>query len=145
MTSAQRVTAEAYLDVLVEQYGAVQLSLEHGDCVGADAELDALAADRGIARVCRPCHAPEDLRANTKAVRAAPPQKPMVRNRAIVGDSDLMIAIPPNDKPIKSGSGTWATIGFAREAAVTLHIIWPDGSSTHEPAVKRHKWTGIPC
>lgn len=98
----------------------------HGDCVGADADFDALCRDFGIETRCRPCTF-DGMRARTGAPEIAAPERPMARNRAIVADADMMIACPPNDEPIKSGSGTWATIGFAEKAKKPIVIVYPGG------------------
>lgn len=105
----------------------------HGDCVGADADFDAICAELGIPRHIRPCTISE-MRANTHkeghlpAEEIAEPVAPMVRNRAIVADATVMIACPHNTTPIKRGSGTWATIGFAKKAQKWLYIVFPDGA-----------------
>lgn len=99
----------------------------HGDCVGADCDFDIIAEGYGFERVCRPCTF-ENMRARTGATEIEKPKPPMQRNRDIVADADVMIACPPNKTPIKSGSGTWATIGFARKAGKPLAIVFPDGT-----------------
>ena len=97
----------------------------HGDCIGADADFDAACAALQIPTQCRPCTF-ENLRARcTDAI--SKPMAPMDRNRAIVADADVMIACPPNYTPIKRGSGTWATIGFAKRAGKRLIVVYPDG------------------
>lgn len=98
----------------------------HGDCIGADADFDALCRGLGIKTTCRPCTL-EKFRARTPAEVIAEPVHPMERNRIIIADADVMIACPPNKERIKRGSGTWATIGFAEKANVPLHIVFPDG------------------
>ena len=98
----------------------------HGDCLGADADFDAICRHLGVMTGCRPCTF-ENMRANTPAEELAEPVRPMERNRAIVADATVMIACPPNRERIKSGSGTWATIGFAEKAGKPLAICWPDG------------------
>lgn len=60
-------------------------------------------------------------------VAIADPKPPMQRNRDIVALADKVIACPPNYERIKSGSGTWATIGFAERAGKPLAIVYPDG------------------
>jgi len=98
----------------------------HGDCVGADEQFHHLAQLAGYVVKCRPCTY-DSLRAFTDAEAIAEPVRPMARNRAIVADSDVMIALPPNFDRIKSGSGTWATIGFTEKARKPLLVVFPDG------------------
>lgn len=103
----------------------------HGDCVGADADFDALCRGLGIKTTCRPCEF-RSMRANTAAEQIAEPVAPMARNRAIVADADVMVACPPNKERIAKGSGTWATIGFSQKAKKPLLIVYPDGD-TEQP------------
>lgn len=97
----------------------------HGDCVGADADFDALCRGLGMPTTCRPCTL-EKLRAYTPAAVIAEPTAPMMRNKDIVDDADVMIACPLTEEPIPH-SGTWATIGFSEKKKVDLHIVYPDG------------------
>lgn len=99
----------------------------HGDCIGADADFDAICESLGIARSSRPCTL-TNMRAHTGAREIAPPKHPMVRNSEIVADSCHMIGCPNGFERIKKGSGTWATIGMAEKAGVPLTIVFPDGS-----------------
>ena len=100
----------------------------HGDCIGADEDFHNICASFGWIDIYqRPCTF-ESLRANTGAFPLSEPKPPMQRNRDIVADSSMMIACPPNYVKIKSGSGTWATIGFAERAKVLLYIVFPDGT-----------------
>lgn len=54
------------------------------------------------------------------------------RNRVIVAEGDALIATPSGYKEIPRGSGTWATIRYAREAQLPRLIVWPDGTATEE-------------
>ena len=99
----------------------------HGDCIGADADFDAICKSLGIPRFQRPCTF-ENMRAHTDATPLAAPKPPMARNRDIVADADWMIACPPNYKRIHKGSGTWATIGFSEKAGCRIVVVFPDGT-----------------
>lgn len=127
MTLSQR---NAVCDILSE-LGGVFVGL-HGSCVGADEHFDELCRQFGCKTTARPCTAPPDLIAKTGARAIAEPTRPMKRNRAIVADADVMIACPPNRSPIKSGSGTWATVGLARRARRPLFIVYPEGDIEEE-------------
>jgi hypothetical protein len=100
----------------------------HGDCIGADADFDKICREYGIETQCRPCTF-ENMRAFTPAKVIAEPKSPMQRNRDIVADADIILACPPNFERIKSGSGTWATIGFTEKTNKGLCIIFPDGTT----------------
>lgn len=119
---------------LLECLGSVgrHMSGLHGDCVGADEEFNELCTTLEWRTACRPCTF-ENLRANC-ADAISKPVRPMERNRALVADADVMIACPPNDEEIKSGSGTWATIRFTRRAEKPLAIVYPNGTVTIDRA-----------
>ena len=104
----------------------------HGDCIGADADFHHICLAFEVLIYIRPCTF-ENMRAYSKNVKTEyPPERPMARNRKIVADANIMFACPPNMEVIKSGSGTWATIGFARKANKPLLIFYPDGSFDSE-------------
>jgi hypothetical protein len=130
LTVAQR-------DSLIRELGSLRPEVGvHGDCVGADEEFDQICKEQGIRVHIRPCTYPR-LRAFCESEVIAEEKAPMARNRDIVVDADHMIACPPNKKRIKSGSGTWATIGFAERLEVDLTIIYPDGTRSFQPGGKR--------
>lgn len=99
----------------------------HGDCLGADADFDAICKEQQIDCGIRPCTF-DNMRAWCDSEVLAEPKRPMERNRDIVADADVMIACPPNYERIRKGSGTWATIGFAQRAEKKLWIVYPDGT-----------------
>lgn len=137
MTSEQKEGVERLLTSYCCKYGDSNLVGLHGDCVGADADFDALCRRGGYAFPveCRPCTF-ENMRARTAAKVIAPPMPPMERNRWIVRDSNVILACPPNDTEIKSGSGTWATIRFAKKEGKAVHIFFPNGSIDYVPERK---------
>lgn len=99
----------------------------HGDCLGADEDFHNICHEQGLEINIRPCTF-ANMRANCDGNEIAEPVAPMQRNRMIVDDADLVIACPPNYVKIKTGSGTWATIGFAKRANKKLIIVFPDGT-----------------
>ena len=129
MTKAQWDGVLTMLSHYVQTYGNLVIGL-HGDCIGADDHFDNICASLNVRRNIRPCTF-SNMRANCvqKGAREiASPERPMQRNRDIVADADVMFACPPNNEEIKRGSGTWATIRFAKRARKQLHIFFPDGS-----------------
>ena len=62
----------------------------------------------------------------------------------IVADADVMLACPPNYEEIKRGSGTWATIKFARKSGKPLAIVYPDGGFMVENWTDLPEFLGIP-
>ncbi len=130
MTREQKLAVERLLDTLWPDV------VVHGDCVGADADFDGICGAIGITRHVRPCTY-ENMRAHCEkhgAIVVAEPKRPMARNRDIVADATpagALIACPPNRERIKSGSGTWATIGFGERAGVRVFRVYPDGEVEH--------------
>lgn len=123
----------------VEQREAVATLLDamegphfhHGDCVGADAEIDEIARRAGY-RIH--IHPPENPRKRSFCeVRpdrdtTYDPAPYLTRNRRIAFISSLLIAAPsePNEQ---SRSGTWSTVRYARKIGRPVIVILPDGSS----------------
>ncbi len=126
MTDEQKLMVEQIIMQLQIDNPTVVFTGLHGDCVGGDEEFDGICMLLGIETSCRPCTY-EGLRAYCTEAESDP-VPPMERNRQIVAKTDIMIACPPTYERIKSGSGTWATIGFTEKAGKPLHIIYPDGS-----------------
>jgi hypothetical protein len=101
----------------------------HGDCLGADADFDAICKELNIPTKIRPCTYTH-MRANCDAPEVAEALPPMQRNRLIVADSDVMIANPPSESKLKHG-GTWATVGFSRRDSKKLFIVTPVGTVSY--------------
>lgn len=123
MTERQRA---AVVDLL---FDLKPTAVVHGDCIGADDDFDAICAAVDIERRIRPCtyHNMRAFCDRRGAKVVAKPKRPMARNRDIVADADVLIACPPNRERIKSGSGTWATIGFAKKAGIRVLVVFPEG------------------
>lgn len=97
----------------------------HGDCVGADAFFDATCEQLDIPRVCYPCTI-SGMRAGTSAKQLFEPQPPLVRNRMIANESDILIACPKENDEV-TRSGTWSTVRYARHAKKPIVIVKPGG------------------
>src|SRR5690606_17077237 len=83
----------------------------HGDCVGADADADMLAASLGVVRHIRPSTI-AGTRAHTErrgAVVVAPEAPPLQRDHWTVEACDFLVATPKG-YAVEQRSGTWATI-----------------------------------
>lgn len=52
---------------------------------------------------------------------------PLIRNKDIVNESDILIAAPNSFKELL-GSGTWATVRYARKNNKKIYIIYLDGN-----------------
>lgn len=99
----------------------------HGDCVGADEQFHDLCNMAGVPVVIHP---PENdkLRAYCENAFRTEQERPyLVRNRVIVDLCDFLIAAPKEEfePAVYRGSGTWATIRYARRIRRRFRIVWP--------------------
>ena len=101
-------------------------TLHHGDCVGADADCHDIAEALGWNIVIHP-PAADNHRANKQSNDIREPLNHLCRNRAIVTESNLLLAAPGGDKETFR-SGTWYTIRHAIKEGVPVRVILPDGS-----------------
>lgn len=102
--------------------------LHHGDCVGSDRWFHNRALDKYI--VIHPPSAPRwraFCRAPNMYVHTPAPY--LTRNRAIVDQSERIIATPSHDEdaPESKRSGTWQTIRYAVRCKRPIWIVMPDG------------------
>lgn len=109
-----------------------------GDAIGADhqANVSVDTLRKGIYDVVthgHPCNI-ENQRAFDEYDHLHPVDKPLTRNRRMVDRCDLLIAAPYEYEEVHRGSGTWATIRYAKARHVRIIIIWPNGSATEIPA-----------
>lgn len=109
------------------------VTLHHGDCIGADAD----AHRAGRAAGCRvEIHPPDIDRKRAFCEGAAvvyPPAPYLVRNRAIVAATEVLIATPKEETGEELRSGTWATVRAARKAGRRVVIVRPSGRVEVEP------------
>ena len=105
----------------------------HGDCEGADALFHWYVATEcpGTRRVIHP--------PTNKAMRAfctgqaewREPKPYLERNRDIVDETDVLIAMPQTaEETIRSG--TWSTVRYGRKLGRKIYLILPDGSVKEE-------------
>lgn len=118
MTHEQACTVSALLS------GAIQV--HHGDCVGADADMHALALLADVPIVLHPPTDPK-ARAFCKGAAMSWPEAPYItRNHQIVDACDILIAAPAQTNEVLR-SGTWATVRYARKRGIPVKVIGPDG------------------
>jgi hypothetical protein len=127
--------AEA-LTVVTRNLGYVEgelydVTVHHGDCIGADAVFHNIAYDMGYDIVIHP--PTDDSRrafcsVNDGAIGVTwkPPLKHLVRNHKIVDAIELLIACPSTFTE-SLRSGTWATVREARKQGKPIIIVRPDG------------------
>jgi predicted Rossmann fold nucleotide-binding protein DprA/Smf involved in DNA uptake len=105
------------------------VTLHHGDCVGADQYAHALALAHGL---YIEIHPPKQVqhRAFCKGDVVHETKEYLVRDQDIVDAVTLLVALP--EGPERLRSGTWATVRMARKAGKPVNIIWPNGFVTME-------------
>lgn len=103
--------------------------LAHGDCVGADETAHRVARAMGAAVEMHP---PADPRKRAfcemlrgEVVRPAGPY--LVRNRAIVAATGVLVACPREEVGEEMRSGTWATVRAARKLNRPVAVVRPSG------------------
>lgn len=125
------MTSEQGTEVLNLLYRYTPLQVHHGDCVGADEEFHALALLVGAVIHNHPPTNPIK-RAFCGGDIKYPPRPYLERNQDIVSMSDVLVATPKEFTEKQRGSGTWATIRYARKKGIPIHIVYPDGKISHE-------------
>ncbi len=97
--------------------------LHHGDCIGADAEADAIARELGLNIVIHP---PVTEKKRAWCAREGdvilPPLPYLERNHDIAYDTPILIACPrTRDEVLRSG--TWATVRYAKKLKRNVIIL----------------------
>lgn len=103
------------------------LVVHHGDCIGADADFDALCKVLKFRRIAHPSNL--DTRAYVKADLIHLPKPALARNHDIVERTEFIIGCPwGTEEHLRSG--TWATIRYARKREKPVVLVYPDGSAS---------------
>jgi len=103
-----------------------------GDCVGADTQIHTaidvfrLLKELEVVMHGHPCNLTQWRAWNTYDIEHEV-KPPLVRNRDMVDVADLVVAGPREYEEVLKGSGTWATIRYAKRNKKELIIVWPDG------------------
>lgn len=121
MTTFQRKRLTSFLEHSKGEF-------HHGDCIGSDAQAHDIA-EKTMECVIHP-PLKNVARAFKKAKVIHEPKDYLKRNLAIVEICELLIATPGSSTEESRGSGTWATIRYARRAKKRTIIIHPDGKFT---------------
>jgi hypothetical protein len=99
--------------------------LHHGDCVGVDAEVAAIAKELGYRVVCHP-PVKDDLRAFFVSDENRNPLSYFARNRQIVDEVEVLLVVPFQDK-WQSNGGTWYTHDYAIKKHKDVVVLYPNG------------------
>jgi hypothetical protein len=117
----------------VKRLAASYDEVHHGDCLGSDADMHAIARVLQLRVVVHP---PVDdrLRAGCTGNVNRPVKPYHDRNRDIVDETEHLIATP--DHMTETGlGGTWWTVRYARSVGKPVTVVWPNGrASTETPA-----------
>lgn len=130
MKSIQMATLSCILDRLTRL-----TAVRHGDCIGADRVAHELVR-RQCDGVTIHVHPPTDEKQRAFCETTAgptevhPPKPYLKRNRDMIDASDALVAFPKSATEQKRGSGTWATIRYARKIGRPLVIVLPNGDVT---------------
>jgi hypothetical protein len=97
------------------------VELHHGDCVGADAEVHAIAKGMDIYVVVHPPLDPKH-RAWCEGDEMRDELPYIERNHNIVDETQRLIVAPRTDHEIRR-SGTWATYRYAKDQAKVMWLL----------------------
>lgn len=120
------LTAKQYSLAILTLPRLGNITVHHGDCVGVDAQIHAIALSQGYPIKIHP---PDNdkHRAFCEGGEVVDPLPYHQRNRAIVNECDALFAFPSG--PETRRSGTWSTIRYANALRVPITIVYPDGST----------------
>lgn len=93
----------------------------HGCAEGADSVFHQMCLNLNIPVYGRPCTGNRSKLGQFRFVYM--PEAPLARNRKIVEDCDVLIALPIDKDVEELRSGTWATIRYARKLNKQVIII----------------------
>lgn len=133
MTTEQRASVGSLLRQLVRRG---TLTAHQGDHIGADCDFGGLCRTVGRNKIMLVSHPPSDThsRAYCSCDVVRPPAGFAERARAIVDESELLIACPKELKPTHQ-KGTWGVVHYALAQGKQVIIIRPDGKATVDVAV----------
>jgi hypothetical protein len=92
----------------------------HGCADGADQYFHNVCLKYGVPVYGRPCRFVSDT---SQYARMYPVEEPLSRNRKIVEDCAILIAMPIDPENEELRSGTWATIRYCRKAKKQLIVV----------------------
>lgn len=139
--TASGMTAAQMAEVRSLLHDAVVVELQHGDCVGADAQAHMIAVEADLRIVIRPGmddHGRSPKRANCSLIlhgvagEMKPPRPYIARNHDIVDSTDVLVAAPRGAETPRGG--TWATVRYARKRGRRIAIVQRDGTVVLEGA-----------
>jgi hypothetical protein len=137
MSEKQFTLLKAYMKAIWLQKNSV--TVHHGDCIGTDTQVHHLAVEFDFNIVIHPPLNTRLRACNLNSGRPLvimPPKPYLERNHDIVDACLELVALPFQKTELQRGSGTWATIRYARSVERENFIIFPDGSTRHEEGAR---------
>lgn len=110
--------------ILQRAFAAGYHKLRHGDCIGWDEEIHAIALEIGFDVIIHPPDNDSKRAFCTGAKLVLPPKPYLERNHDIVDASVALIA-GPGERLEQLRSGTWATIRYARTKYKKIYYVLP--------------------
>lgn len=139
-TGSSTTITEAQVDALQGLLVKLDTSeFHHGDCIVADVTAAELVHKLGIYIVCHPPKNSYKAAFTDFNNESRSPLHYMDRNKNIVNETEILIAVP--DGPEKVRSGTWSTVRYARKLSKEIYIIHSDGSIEYESATNPDRKT----
>ena len=99
--------------------------LHHGDCIGVDVEVAAIAQSLGYRIACHPPLLNEH-RGNFGGDVVFEEMSHFARNRRIVDMTSMLLVVPQQNEWQKYG-GTWYTHDYAVKQGKPVVVFFPDG------------------
>ena len=99
--------------------------LHHGDCLGVDVEVAAIAKEHGWKIVCHP-PVKTEMQGYFGGDETRDPKGYLERDRNIVDETELLLVVPLHTEWQPKG-GTWYTHDYAVKQGKPVKIFWPDG------------------
>lgn len=130
MTKAQEKAFLSTVETLLKRYPMLN-TFHHGCCIGVDTEAAQLLKDLYNFKVIDHPPINKSLIGEFKGDEIREDKSYFARNRDIVNESQIIIAITKEAKqPVPSKGGTWYTLNYAISSLITKQIyhILPDGN-----------------
>lgn len=99
------------------------VEFHHGDCLGVDVEVAAIAKHNGWRIVCHPPVKTES-QGYFGGDEIREPKGYLERDRNIVDECDLLLVVPLQDSWQPKG-GTWYTHDYAKRIGKPIKMFWP--------------------
>ncbi len=107
-------------EVMLDYKIFINVEVIHGGAKGADEYFHNICVEHMTSIKIRWAYVVRELKG---IYEEYPPEPPLSRNKKIVDDCDILIALPidPNKEEVRSG--TWSTIRYARKQNKQIIII----------------------